>query len=77
MPNLEWLGQAECAPLPSGDAACALVHGDDARQALRTGLIAAGIYAAGERKNLLRNSVGGALAIEAFVLGWAYFKRSG
>lgn len=36
--------------------------------ALRAVLIAAGLYVAGERKRLVRYSVAGALAIEAFVL---------
>jgi hypothetical protein len=35
---------------------------------LRAGLIGAGLYVAGERQRLLRYSIAGALAIEAFVL---------
>jgi hypothetical protein len=80
MANLQWLGQ--CEELPSSAAACELVEGNLSAvpkvlltTGLRAGLIAAGMYALGERQNLLRNSVGGALAIEAFVLAWAYFKQ--
>lgn len=81
--NRNQLGQADCAALPSSDAACDLVQGNVSAlpkvlgtTLLRGGLIAAGLYVAGERAHLLRNSVAGALAIEVFVLGWALFKKS-
>lgn len=71
-------GPVRCS-LPSADSACALVNGDIGalpevvfHTALRGALIATGVYAAGERRpaTALRYGIGGALAIEVFVLGW-------
>jgi len=40
----------------------------------RATLIGTGMAVVGERKHLVRNALGGALAIEAFVLVWAAWK---
>ena len=37
---------------------------------LRAMLIGAGMYAVGERKNIVRNAMAGATAIEVFVMLW-------
>jgi len=72
----------ESAPLPSAESAAALVRGDAgalgqvARDAaLRGVLLAIGMACLGERRHLLRNAIGGTLAIEAFVLIWQAVKR--
>ena len=67
-------------PLPSAHSAKAVVMQREgawtlaaAHTLLRGALIAAGGYAAGVRgRALLAVSVGGAIAIEAFVLAWTY-----
>lgn len=41
----------------------------------RACLIGAGLYVAGERRNLERNALAGALAIEAFVVAFTASKR--
>lgn len=71
-----------CAALPSGTSAAALVSGDwkalptaVLHTALRAALIGSGLLVAGERANTVRNAVAGSLAIEAFVLAWAAWKR--
>ena len=47
--------------------------------AFRASLIAAGAFAAGVRdpKVLIAASVGGALSVEAFVVGWVYLQKRG
>jgi hypothetical protein len=75
---------APCASLPSSDAAGDLVAGKPGALVsvvgttlLRAGLIGAGAYVAGERDlaRLARVALGGALAIEAFVLVWVFAQR--
>ena len=70
--------------LPSSDAAGDLVLGKPgalatvaATTAARAVLIGLGLYLVGEREphRLIRNALGGSLAIEAFVLGWVYAHR--
>jgi hypothetical protein len=72
----------KCAALPSGSAAFDLVSGDWSAivpvigyTAARAALIGIGMAVAGEREHIVRNAVGGAIAIEGFVLVWAAFKR--
>jgi|HubBroStandDraft_2_1064218.scaffolds.fasta_scaffold26404_2 hypothetical protein len=69
------------AALPSGSSAAALLGGDvSALPAVvgstiaRAVLVGSGLIVAGERMHVVRNAVAGALAIEAFVLGWAAWK---
>lgn len=69
-------------PLPSGDSAGRLVEGDVGalptvllHWGVRTGLVAAGLYAVGARDHLLRNAFAASTAIEAFVVGWAFANR--
>lgn len=71
-----------CAALPSGTSAASLVAGDWGalplavlHTALRAGLVGAGLYAAGERAAVVKKAVAGSLAIEAFVLAWAAWRR--
>ena len=75
---------APCASLPSSEAAARLVDGEPGAWApvvgtalLRAALIGAGAVVAGEREpvRLARVALGGAVAIEAFVLGWVYLQR--
>lgn len=68
--------------VPSYEAACAWhlrQPGAATRVGLsfvsRTALVAAALYVAGERKNLLRYSLVTSGAIEAFVLWWAASRR--
>lgn len=75
--------RARCASLPSSEAAMRLVQGDPSASIavvttslLRAGLIGVGLFLAGEREHLLRNSLAAAGAIETFVLGWTYFHRN-
>jgi hypothetical protein len=70
-----------CPALPSGTSAYRLMSGDPAgllgvvgHTLGRSLLIGAGMAAAGERKHLVRNSVGAALGIETFVLVWAAWR---
>jgi len=72
-----------CAALPSGQAAYNLISGDwgallptIGTTAARAALIGVGMAVAGERKHLVRNAVGGALAVEGFVLLWAAVTRN-
>lgn len=77
------LGAACEATLPSSTAADRLVSGDPwaipavvMSTVLRGGLIAGGLYVAGLRgKDLAKGAVGGALAIETFVLGYVAAQR--
>ena len=70
-------------PLPSQAAADDLLDGKPGALgdvalsvALRSGLIAGGLYMAGLRgKTLVRGTVYSALAIEAFVLAWVALNR--
>jgi len=71
-------------PLPSAAAAGKLVRGDLSAlpavmltTAMRAGLIGVGMLLAGEREHVPRNAIGGALAIEAFVLGWEWWHARG
>ena len=72
-----------CLTLPSSDAAVTLVQGDIApgvvgvvgSTLLRSVLIMGGLYAVGERKHLIRNSIGASVAIELFVLAWIVKKN--
>jgi hypothetical protein len=68
--------------LPSGTSATRLVAGESGalpevifHTALRAGLIGAGMYLAGSRKNTMRNALAGSVAIETFVLLWALHER--
>lgn len=72
----------KCTALPSGQATADLVAGDvDAvgRVALctlgRAVLLGAGMLVAGKRENLVRDAIAGAVGIEAFVIGWAVWRR--
>jgi hypothetical protein len=40
----------------------------------RAALIAAGVWLVGEREHVVRNALGGAIAIELFVLAWTFNK---
>lgn len=69
------------AVLPSGSSALSLVQGRPGaiggvflHTMLRAGLIGAGLAIAGERKHLVRNALAGSLAVEAFVLGFMWWK---
>lgn len=75
-------GTLASKPLPSGDSAGRLVEGDTSalpvfllHWGVRTGLVAAGLYAVGARDHLLRNAFAASTAIEAFVVGWAFAHR--
>lgn len=64
--------------LPSGTAAKALVKGEPGALGpvigytlLRSVLIGAGLYAAGQRQQLVKSAVSASVAIELFVLWWA------
>lgn len=79
----EALQRPVCAALPSGQAAFDLVSGDWSAivpvigtAAARAALIGVGMAIAGEREHLVRNAIGGAAAIEGFVLLWAIYRRS-
>lgn len=72
-----------CAALPSGQAAYNLVSGDWSAlmpvvgtAMARAALIGVGLAVVGERKHLVRNALGGAAAVEVFVLSWAVYKRN-
>lgn len=65
-------------PLPSQQAAADLLAGKPGAAFQVAGtmlgralLIGAGLYIAGERKNLERNALAGAVAIEVFVLAFS------
>lgn len=69
------------AALPSGSSAANLLRGDWSAlpavvgyTAARAALSAVGLALVGERQHIVRNAVGSALAIEAFVLAWAAWK---
>lgn len=75
------MNEGLCASLPSSKAAYRLVAGDISAvpavlgtMAGRAGLLAIGMYAFGARDRLVLNALGGALAIEAFVLGHAAYR---
>lgn len=78
------LAESSPATLPSSDAVADLLDGKPGAllgvvgsTLLRAGLIGAGMYVAGfrKRKQLVRGSIAGALAIELFVFGWVAHKR--
>ncbi|MFZ1005932.1 MAG: hypothetical protein WAN65_03790 [Candidatus Sulfotelmatobacter sp.] len=78
----ETLTAPRCAALPSGQAVFNLVSGDwtalpavVGTAAARAVLVGTGMALAGEREHLVRNALGGALAIEAFVFAWALYKK--
>ena len=69
--------------LPSETAARALIRGEAGGLGavvywtlLRAGLIGTGLYVAGERQNLMRNAIAGALAVEVGVLLFAWRDES-
>lgn len=76
------LGEATtCPALPSGTCAVDLLRGDWSAlprvigfTAARAALVSVGLLAVGEREHVVRNALGGALAIEGFVLAWAAWK---
>lgn len=65
------------ATLPSGDAA---LDGNPVEIAgtyiTRAFIVGTGLYAAGERKHLIRNALAGTAAIEIMVLLWAKMENS-
>lgn len=65
------------ATLPSGEAA---LNGNPAEIAgtyiTRAFIVGTGLYAAGERKHLIRNALAGTAAIEIMVLLWAKMENS-
>jgi len=76
------MSEQVCDTLPSAQSAAALVRGEPGsfvrvlgHTAGRALLISIGMAVFGEREHLLRNSVAGALGIEAFVLGYTYWQR--
>lgn len=67
-----------CPPLPSEVAACGLAYGDAAAlpavvgtTLFRAVLIGLGLVVIGETRNVARNALAGAVAVELFVLTWA------
>lgn len=81
--------QPFCASLPSSDSAYKLIKGDPkglvevvGTTLVRAALIATGIYVVGkvlkeDDPHLARNSLAGALSIEAFVLAYIAFRAHG
>lgn len=72
----------ELNDLPSGEAAQKLLAGDSSALGpvigftlLRAGLIGVGLYAAGQRKDVVRGAIAGATMIEVFVLAWAALEK--
>lgn len=68
---------SNCPRLPSATHASRLLDGDAVGVPLvaldvigRAALIATGMYVAGARANIPRYAIGGALALEAYVLTW-------
>lgn len=68
--------------LPSAEAAKDFVAGDMrafvplvGTTLMRAALIGTGLYVAGQREGLAKSAIAGALAIEVFVLGWAFFNK--
>jgi hypothetical protein len=74
--NLSYNGS--CITLPSSEAALTLVRGDVVpgivgvvtTSLVRAAIIMGGLYVVGERDHLVRNALGAAVAVEAFVLAW-------
>jgi hypothetical protein len=69
--------------LPSAGSAMAFVRGEPGafpvvalHTLLRAGIIGAGLYVAGTRRNIVRTSLVSSLAIEAFVLCWAVHQNN-
>lgn len=83
LPQLHGLGFAEsCATLPSSTAAADFLDGKPGglasvvtSTALRAGLIAVGLLVVGQRKGVVKGAIGGAIAIEAFVLTYIAANR--
>ena len=82
--NRKWFDMTEyCPSLPSSTDALRAVNGEPAGWALvvrdiffRSGLIAAGVYMYNPKsKNIIKNSVAGSVAVEAFVLGWIWVMK--
>jgi hypothetical protein len=69
--------------LPSAGSALAFVRGEPGalpvvmlHTAVRAGIIGAGLYVAGTRRNLFRTAIVSSLAIETFVLCWAVHQNN-
>jgi hypothetical protein len=69
--------------LPSAGSAMAFVRGEPGafpvvllHTVVRAGIIGAGLYVAGTRRNVLRTAVVSSLAIETFVLCWAVHQNN-
>ena|ERR1700682_2832344 len=69
--------------LPSAGSALAFVRGEPGalpvvalHTVLRAGIIGAGLYVAGTRRNIVRTAMVSSLAIEAFVLCWAVYQNN-
>lgn len=69
--------------LPSASSALALARGEPGalpvvvvHTALRAGIIGAGLYVSGQRRNIVRTALVSSMAIEAFVLCWAMWKNN-
>lgn len=78
------MSEKAISPLPSQAAAQKLLAGEPGAlgevamsMAFRAALISVGLYAAGirEDKTLVKGAAFGAMAIEAFVLGYTWFHR--
>ena len=77
-----WVAMNKDKDLPSGDSAQSLVSGDSgamtrvaAHWAARSGIIALGMYASGQRKELAKQALLGGAVIEAAVLSWALTQK--
>jgi hypothetical protein len=82
MPTLSLLPSVT-PTLPSASSALALVNGTPGalplvimHTGLRAGIIATGLFVAGQRSHLIRTALVSSLAIEAFVLGWAVISKN-
>lgn len=69
--------------LPSASSALAFARGEPGalplvvlHTLLRAGIIGAGLYVAGTRRNLARTAIVSSLAIETFVLCWAVHQNN-
>lgn len=71
-----------CPSLPSSEHAYSLVKGEPkailgvaGTTLFRAALIGLGIGLMGDRKHLVKNSIAGAVSVEAFVIGWIALKK--
>ncbi len=71
-----------CPSLPSSETAYQVVRGEGMGfvklvrdLTVRAGLIGVGMFVAGEREHLIRNSLAGSAGIEVFVLGWVWLRN--